>query len=159
MDIMSETQGLITLNDDPWKDDVKEKLDGIKKSIEALDIAITKQTEELSSISKMNALNFAIKNTSLGEFQYFDEFGRREKSSSMVFEIIHAFRRNDGACLPETATMKVISSSPSVEQEKNKLKTAFQAAFRTALQKQIYGLTCSNPRISQENGHYVIYYS
>jgi hypothetical protein len=98
---------------------------------------------EISKTSKIQALQFALSNAHIGEFEFYDEeFSGSEllKSEDLVQEIIMAFLQD--TCFEISGQLTRYSSSSPDAAEIDRL----QSDFETALCDQIHGLTGKRPR-------------
>jgi hypothetical protein len=122
-----------------------------EKSVESLKQEIVKLNEEIAIQTKNQKLEWAISNTGVNSFEYYQKNGSYNSISSANFVkfVLLSFRRGVGHYITDRS-MTRYDYGTNEEGEKQ---------FRDKLSNQIHELLGHKPRISLAKDGYVIYYS
>jgi len=172
IEISSEQQKQMSRNVSLFKESVESKMESVESKFDtvnknlastktAIDDKAIKITQRITNLeqkmsdltdmvkkqAKMQNLAFAIENSSLGSFSYYEN-NAQKSSSNLVKDIILTFRREQGMILPN-ATIGYYGNFEKGNKD-----------FHASLTTQIFSLTGTEPRITKNSdGRYSIWYS
>ena len=133
------------------------KINTTNQHVADLKAEVTCLKAELAKQTRMQNLAFAVENTKLESFDYYQGpnsyYGERKNSSALVSLILLCFRKGLGYYLPAGAMQNNISESSKEAWEKSNKE------FHTKLQEQVFALVGTKPRIQlgPDGKRFVIY--
>jgi hypothetical protein len=125
--------------------------DALAQSIASMKGELIKSNNEIIKVlnaqDKDRRMEWALANSSIGCFDYYERRGSRKSTAALVQTVLMYFRRGSGCSIDN------ISTSAHFDQES-------QQACRDALVTQLHGLLGSKPRVVlQADNRFAIYYS